>query len=169
MPDSTLITMPEALAQLRYTADDETNGSVDTGEIQRFINSAADYTQRYLQRYVYVDQATLDAAVLAVPDAVQAAEDEYTAAIAAAAQMPLGLPRDMATFKANTDHDAAASAARWTYLGIVMNESIKRGMLMLISHYDQNREAVYADVGSVAEIPLGVDNHLFPYRVQLGV
>ncbi len=166
MPDSTLITIAEALAQLRYLPDDP---SADQDEIQRFINSAADYTQRYLQRYVYVDQATLDAAVAALPDEAQAAEDAFQAAIAAAYQLPKGMPRDTATLKANADYQAAQSAARWTIYGIVMNDSIKRGMLMLISHYDQNREAVYADVGSVAELPLGVDNHLFPYRVQLGV
>lgn len=163
---SPLITMDEAMAQLRYVPDDP---SADQNEIQRFIDSAISVSQRYLQRYVYVDQATLDAAVAAVPAAVQSAEDAYTAALAAVAQMPLGLPRDMALYKAETDHDEAASSARQTYRGMVINESIKRGMLMLISHYDQNREAVHADLGTVAELPLGVDAHLFPFRVQLGV
>ncbi len=166
MPDSTLITMPEALAQLRYVEDDP---SADTTEIQGFINSAADYTQRYLNRYVYADQDALDAALASLPDDAQAAEDAFQAALAAAYQLPKGMPRDTANLKANADYQTAQSVARWTIYGIVVNESIKRGMLMLISHYDQNREAVYADVGSVAELPLGVENHLFPYRAQLGV
>lgn len=163
---SPLITMDEAMAQLRYVPDDP---SADQAEIQRFIDTSIAYAQRYLQRYVYVDQSTLDAAIADVPTAVQAAQDAYDAALAVVAQMPPGLPHDMAMFKAQEDYDAAASSARCTYLGIVINESVKRGMLMLISHYDQNREAVHADLGTVAEIPLGVDAHLFPWRVQLGV
>jgi hypothetical protein len=163
---SDLITMEEALTQLRYTADDP---SADQTEVQRFIDDAVAYATSYLQRYLYVDQPSLDAAIAAIPDALQAAQDAYDAALAAAAQMPRGLPKDMAIFKAQTDYDAAASVARWTYLGMLMNESIRRALLMLISHYDQNREAVYADVGSVAEIPFGVDNHLTPFRAQMGV
>lgn len=65
---------------------------------------------------------------------------------------------------------SVANAVRVRYVvgGGAVSPAVKAAMMLLISHLNENREAVVTGV-TVAQMPLGVIDLLFPHRINLGV
>jgi uncharacterized phiE125 gp8 family phage protein len=62
-----------------------------------------------------------------------------------------------------------ANAVRVRYkVGGTPAPAVKAAMLLLISHLNENREAVVTGVAA-AQLPLGVIDLLYPHRINLGV
>jgi len=151
-----LLTIDEARAQCRVEAD------YPAEQLQPYIDGAEDDAAGYLNRAIFADQATLDAARDAVPAALGAAQDAYDAAVIAAAAI-----NNDAEAQATLDvadarlADAKQSAAR-TVNGIVVDAGIKSAVRLTLGHLFANREAVVA--GQAMELPLGAQSLLRPKR-----
>lgn len=64
---------------------------------------------------------------------------------------------------------SVANAVRVRYVvGGTVAPAVKAAMMLLISHLNENREAVVTGVNA-AQLPLGVIDLLFPHRINLGV
>lgn len=119
---------------------------------------------RKLNRYVYVDQTALDAAIADLPAAMAAAKIAYDAALQTAESEEDIELRCMFEKKAEREWFAARLKYDYTINGIVINFSIKGAMLLMAGHLFKNREAVVSGQGATAtELPMGVENLLWPY------
>jgi len=110
----------------------------------------------YLDRAVFADQTTLDAAVALVPAALIAAKAAFSAADAAAdliADVDIRLIEK--AYALETYSSAVFSAAR-TRRGILINAAIQSAMLLTLGHLWENRED--------ASIPYGAQCLLDAYR-----
>lgn len=137
--------------------------SEDDAVLQKCIDTAEKRAARIMQRNVYADQTSLDAAVSAVPAARIAANSSYRTAMDAAAA--LTEPMDQADAEA-----AAAAALRRTKVtlsyaadGLVMDDDIYGAILLLTAHYYAHRDEV--DQDNLAQIPQGAISILEHYRL----
>jgi len=158
----TFVTLDQAKDHLRVTESDE------DADISLKLEAAEGHAIEYLNRHVYADQATLDAAKAAAPAALSAATTAYEAAMDAAEAMENCVERDVATLAACEEYVKAQSQAKRTYRGIVINDQIKAAVLLTLGHLYANREDVVTGV-TVTEMPLGAKNLLRPLRVIPGV
>lgn len=178
-----LVTLVQAKAQGRITWASE-----DT-LLQAYIDAAEMHAMRFLNRNVYADGAALTAAVAAVPAALATAKAAYDAAYAAWQQMgmssqptydPIYYPRntqstsmnDLAAIaweKLNADWDAAKTAARMTYAGMVVNAAFVQAVVLLVAGWAVNREFVITELSNAIELPMGFTALLWPYRARQGV
>jgi hypothetical protein len=133
-----------------------------------WISAAESAAVEFLNRYVYVDQDALDAAIAAAPAALTTATTAYDAAIAAAALIESEVERNMATFAAEDAYAKAQTVARMTHQGIVVNDNIKAAILLTLGHLYANREDVAANV-TAAKLPMGACALLQPYRAAMGI
>lgn len=143
-----LIDLPTAKLQASIDAD------ADDALITIYIGAAERFAAEYLQRNIYADQEALTTAVEDIPAALATATTAYNAAIAAAELMDAGIGRNMAVFAANDAYSHAQQVARMVHQGIVLNDTIKAAMLLIVGHLYQNREDTVIGV-SVAELPMG--------------
>ena len=157
-----LIDLPTAIAHLRLDAD------YPPEQVEPYLNAAEQSAAQFLNRAVFADQSAMDAAIAAVPAALTAATTAHTDALEAADEIEDATLRLAARNYANDVYRAALNAATEVRYGVIFNDQIKVGMLLILGHLFENRQDVQAGVSSV-KIPMGSQYMLMPYRVGLGV
>lgn len=137
-------------------------------QVEPYMLAAELSAQQFLNRRVFATQSAMATAVAAVPAALSAATAAHTAAIEAANEIEDAVERCAAIAYADEVYRAAHEAAQETRYGIVINDLIKAGMLLILGHLYENRQDVQAGVSAV-QIPMGSHFMLQPYRIGLGV
>lgn len=158
----TFITLDQAKAHLRV------DGADDDADITRKLQAAELFAVEYLNRAVFADQAAMDAAKAAAPAALTAATVAYDAAMVAASAIESRVERDMAELAANEAYTAAQIDAKRIHRGIVINDLIESGALLILGHLHENRQDVVAGP-SVTQLPNGAQALLRQFRVGTGV
>ncbi len=152
------VPLAEAKLHLRVTEPDE------DALIGLYINAAEQSAVSLLDRGVYVDGTALTAAKAAAPGALDTACAAYDAAIEAAEAMTDDALQAAATQAAENAWLKACVTYRQTMDGMVVNDTIRAAVLLIVGHLFANRENVVAGV-SVAQLPNGAEWLLQPYKV----
>ena len=153
-----LVTLAEAKLHLRVDGIDE------DALIGVYIAAAEQSAIALLDRGVYADGTALGAARAAAPAELAAATAAYTEAIAAAQALTDATEQAAATQAAEYAYLRAQVAYRQAMDGIVVNDTIKSAVLLIVGHLYAHREDVVAGV-SVAKLPNGAEWLLQPYKV----
>lgn len=138
--------------------------SDDDALLTVYAEAAEEACVQMLNRAVFVDGTAMATALAALPAAIATAYDNYDAAILAAdaieREEESALAKDVALVALNSallDHYR-------TRKGIIITKAISAAMLLTAGHLYRNREAVVAGQSAgAAELPLGVQNLLWPY------
>lgn len=154
----TFVTLPEAKLHLRVDGIDE------DAMIGVYIAAAEQSAVSLLDRGVYAGGTALGVAKAAAPGELTAATATYTSAIAAAQALADATEQAAATQAAESAYLRAKVAYRQTMDGIVVNDTIRAAVLLIVGHLYANREDVVAGV-SVAQMPNGAEWLLQPYKV----
>lgn len=140
----------------------------DQDLVQEKLDTAEEAAMRFLNRRVFADQATLDAAKAGIADVLLAARAAHTAGVTAAEGV--GDMHDrcrMLDYARQSLADAHEDADSVAY-GMILNSTITSACLLIVGHLFANREEVL--VGAVAtELPMASKALLGPYRVRMGV
>ena len=152
------VQLAEAKLHLRVDGIDE------DALIGLYINAAEQSAVSLLDRGVYVDGTALTAAKAAAPGALDTACAAYDAAIEAAEAMTDDALQAAATQTAENAWLKACVTYRQTMDGMVVNDTIRAAVLLIVGHLFANRENVVAGV-SVAQLPNGAEWLLQPYKV----
>lgn len=129
-----------------------------------YINAAEKMAVSLLDRGVYADGTALGVAKDAAPGELTAATATYTSAIAAAQALADATEQAAATQAAEYAYLRAKVAYRQAMDGMVVNDTIKSAVLLIVGHLYAHREDVVAGV-SVAKLPNGAEWLLAPYKV----
>ncbi|MDO9357870.1 MAG: head-tail connector protein [Polaromonas sp.] len=156
-----LVDLPAAKAHLRLGA-----GYPDE-QVAPYLSAAELLAIKFLNRGVFADDTALSAAIAAVPAALIAAGTAYGAAMTAADAITDPVAREADRAYAADVYREAQTAARQTRAGIVVNDLIKAGILLILGHLFENREDVVTAV-TVAPLPMGSRHLLTPFRVDMG-
>jgi hypothetical protein len=148
------------LAKLHLRVD----GTTEDDLITIWIATAEQQVAQFLNRNVYADQGTLDAAVTAAPTALATATTAYDAAIVAADAMEEGVDKDAAVKYAEEAYALAQTASDMAQRGMVVNDTVKAALLLAVGNLYENRGDVAAD-----GLPAAARSLLHPYRVGMGV
>lgn len=154
----TFVTLPEAKLHLRVDGIDE------DAMIGVYIAAAEQSVVSLLDRGVYAGGTALGAAKASAPADLTAATAAYTAAIAAAQALTDATEQAAATQAAESAYLRAQVAYRQAMDGMVVNDTIKSAVLLIVGHLYAHREDVVAGV-SVAKLPNGAEWLLAPYKV----
>lgn len=157
-----MLSLAAAFAHLRVEQD------FPSEQVQPYLNAAELAAARFMNRRVFADQASLNAAIGEVPDDLISAGVAYAAANNAAAAMTDLVAQRFAADFAASRYQAAQIVSRETYAGIVLDDLISAGILLVLGHLFENREAVVIGATAV-EIPMGAQYLWMPYRVDMGV
>lgn len=156
-----LVDVTTAKLHLRVdTADEDTLIAI-------WLGVADQQVAKFLNRNVYVDGSALTAAIAAAPAALAAATVTYDAAIVAAELLAEEVDRKAAKRYAEDAYTVAKTASDMAQAGIVVNDSIKAAILLIVGDLYGLREDTSVGV-SVASIPQGARSLLMPYRVAMG-
>lgn len=153
------VMLPEAKLHLRGV-----DGTEEDALIGVYITAAEQMAIALLDRGVYADGPALGVAKAAAPGELDTAIAAYESAIAAAEALPDETAIAAAIQAAGNDLLRAKVAHRQTMDGIVVNDTIKSAVLLIVGHLYANREDVVAGV-SVAQMPNGAEWLLQPYKV----
>ncbi|MFD0669717.1 head-tail connector protein [Ramlibacter sp. MAHUQ-53] len=145
------------------------DGSAEDAILPLWVGAAESAAVQYLNRNVYADADALSAAVAGVADALATATATYDAAIAAAKLLGSQVEQDLAAAAALYELAKAATSARMTRSGIVINDSIRAAILLTLGHLYENREDVVVSNAVAASLPMGSQYLLQPYRVEMGI
>jgi len=152
------VQLAEAKLHLRVDGTDE------DALIGFYITAAEQMAIALLDRGVYADGTALGVARAAAPAELTAATVTYTAAIAAAQALADTTEQAAATQAAEYAYLRAQVAYRKAMDGIVVNDTIKSAVLLIVGHLYAHREDVLSGV-SVAKLPNGAEWLLAPYKV----
>lgn len=156
-----IVALSVAKAHLRLESD------YPDAQVQGKLDAAESSAGQFLNRRIFEDQDTLDAAIAAVPGELAAAGAAYQNAMTAAADIEDSVARCAAERHALRVYRDAQTAAEETYAGIVINAQIEAAILLTLGHLFENRQDVQQ--GAVQPMPIGATQLLFPFRVGLGV
>lgn len=151
--------LPEAKLHLRGV-----DGTEEDALIGVYITAAEQMAIALLDRGVYADGTALGVAKAAAPGELTAATTTYTSAIAAARSLADATEQAAATQAAESAYLRAKVAHRQAMDGIVVNDTIKSAVLLIVGHLYAHREDVVAGV-SVAKLPNGAEWLLQPFKV----
>lgn len=151
-----LLTLAEARAQCRVEDD------YPAEQLQPYMDAADDAAAAYLNRTIYADQAALDTARDAVPATLGTAQDDYDSAVDAADAIANTAQQQASLDLAAVKLAEAQHAAGRTLYGVVVNDSIKSAVRLILGHLFANRESVVT--GQAVELPMGAQYLLRPYR-----
>jgi hypothetical protein len=136
-------------------------------DIMRRAAAAELLVAQWLNRNVYASQEALDAAIDALPVMLANANLAYYAQLADAGLLPFGLERTAAEEFAVGTYRTAHTKARATRAGVVVDDLIVAGILLVLGHLHENRQEVQS--ASATQIPMGCYHLLQAYRIGLGV
>ena len=157
-----LIDLPSAKAHLRVASD------YPDAQVSVYLGAAESMAAQFLNRDIYADQTALNAAIAAVPAALIAAGTAYDVAMTAAEAIDDAIAKDAAEEYASYVYAEAQDSARRARAGIVIDDMIRAGALLILGHLFVNRQENVVGV-SVASLPMGARNVLQPYRVSMGL
>lgn len=157
-----LLDLATARAHLRVESD------YPADQIEPYLNAAELVAAQFMNRRVYADQNLLTDAVAAVPAALIAAGVAYGSAMADAVAIPDPVARCAAVDFASAQYRAAQIVSRETYAGIVLDDMIRAGILLILGHLFEQRQSVIVG-NTVAVLPMGPQYVLQPYRIGMGV
>jgi hypothetical protein len=140
------------------------DGTDEDALIGVYIAAAEQSAVALLDRGVYADGTALGAAKASAPADLTAATATYTAAIADAQALADATEQAAATQAAEYAYLRAQVAYRQAMDGMVVNDTIKSAVLLIVGHLYAHREDVVAGV-SVAKLPNGAEWLLAPYKV----
>lgn len=143
-------------------------GADDDVTITQKASSAEQIAIAYLNRNVYADQTAMDAALALVPAALIAAGVDYAAADAAADLITDIDARAADKAYAFAQYEKAHLAARATRNGIVINDLILTGMLLILGDLYAERADTVIGV-SVNAMPNGARSILNMHRMSPGI
>lgn len=152
-----IITIEQARAHCKTDA-------VDDDMLTIYANAAEKACANLANRALFVDQAALDAAILAVPAAMSAAFAAHASAVEAAASLPEE-ERDIAESVAAQKLFAVRMTQSNIIYGIPVDADIIAAILLTTAHFYRNREEVV--VGSnaaVNQLPIGAERIMRWYR-----
>ena len=152
------VQLAEAKLHLRVDGTDE------DALIGVYIAAAEQSAVSLLDRGVYADGTALGVARAAALGELVAATVTYTEAIAAAQALADTTEQAAATQAAGYAYLRAQVAYRKAMDGIVVNDTIKSAVLLIVGHLYAHREDVLSGV-SVAKLPNGAEWLLAPYKV----
>ena len=155
--------VPLHVAKMHIRAEDAADD-----EVTPYLSAAELAAASFLNRQVYATQGELDAAVAGVPAILTAAGVAHTAAVEAAEALEDAIARATGVAYADTVYARAQDEAREIRAGMVVNDAVKAAILLLFGHLHANREDAVTGV-TVAQMPMGSQYLLMPYRVGLGV
>lgn len=154
-----LLTLDQARDQCRV------DGTQDDVALAQYSAAAEAAAVAYLNRAVFVDQGTLDAAQDAVPGALAAAGQAFDTAMTAADDMTDTYQQQAARDVAAARFDAAMLAANRTIHGMVVNPAILAAIQLLLGHLYSNREDVLTGLRAAAvAVPNGAQDLMRLYR-----
>ena len=156
-----LIPIETAMEHLRADPGSE-------AEVQRKLTAAEISAAEFLNRSIFEDADAMEAAVALVPAALIAAGEAYEAALEAAAAITDPVAYAASVEYAESVYQQAQRAAHETRYGVVMDELIEAGILLIAGHLWENRQTVVVGA-SVADLPNGAHAMLVPRRIGLGV
>lgn len=122
---------------------------------------------QFLGRKVYATQDELDDAQAQAALDVSVVEAEYEAAQSLAYDLESLDARDAALRVARATYERKKNEIVEIERGIVVEDDIKIGVLLILGHLFRTREA--ASPERVQMVELGAYQFLWPYRVGLGV
>lgn len=154
-----LVDLATAKMHLRVTHDSE-----DT-LIEAFVASAQEQAQAFLNRNLYAGESDLAGAIAAAPEALAAASVAYDAAMEAAGALENGTEAALNYRAARDAYSAAIEEWRRTVYGMVANESVRTGVLLITASLWEHR----GDEDAVVGIPQAARTFLWPWRIGLGV
>lgn len=152
------VTLADAKIHLRADGTDE------DALITAQIAAAEKMVVKMLDRGVYADSTALQAAMTAAPAALATATAAKEAAVAAAQALTNATEQAAALQAAEAAYMRALVAYRQAFDGIVIDETIKAAVLLIVGHLYANREDVATGV-STAALPHGAEWLLQPYKV----
>lgn len=153
----TFVTLAEAKLHLRV--DDSTEDTL----IAACIGAAEQTAASIIDRDLFADSTAWAAAAAAAPAALAAATLAYADAIAAADLITDDAERAETINTADNAMLRARAAYRCTQDGMVVNDTIKAAVLLLVGHLFANREDVATGV-SIAKLPQGAEWLLQPFK-----
>ena len=154
------LTLEDCKAQCRVLDDG------DDALLSALRDAAEDTVIAQLNRDVFPDALALAGAQAALPETLGAAETAYQAAVAAAAATNDSTKAGFLVEIAHSQRRMAGLKAARIREGIVINASLLAAMRLMLGHLYANREAVVTGV-TTAELPLGVDALVRPYRLVM--
>lgn len=157
----TLVSLP--VAKLHIRAEDAADE-----EVSPYLSAAELAAVNFLNRRVYADQGAFDTAIAGVPAMLTAAGLAHTVAVEAEEALDDPIARSTGVAHADAVYSRAQEDARQIRAGMVVNDAIRAAVLLICGHLYANREDVVTGV-SVAQMPMGSQYLLHPYRVGLGV
>jgi len=154
-----VISINKAMAHLRVDED------IDN-DIASKLESAERIAKEYLNRNFYSDKAALDLAKEEIPLILSEAKVQYDQDVIFAKTLDSDLI-DKFIHTASLNYDTAIRKAKMINLGIIVNEAIEIGVLLILGNLYENREDL--TTANVYELPRGAEWHLHPFRTDLGV
>lgn len=154
-----VISINRAMAHLRVDED------IDN-DIASKLESAERIAKEYLNRNFYLDKATLDLAKEEIPLILSEAKFQYDQDVVIAKTLDSDLI-DKFIHTASLNYDTAIRKAKMISLGIVINEAIEIGVLLILGNLYENREDL--TTLKIHELPKSAEWHLHPFRTDLGV
>lgn len=157
-----LIDLPTAKAHLRLESD------YPDGQVEPYLNAAELLAAQFLNRRIYADGGAMAAAASGVQTALLAAGVAYQGALDDALAITDCVARKVLRESALGIYKDAQTEAREVLAGIVTNDLIEAGILLILGHLFENRQEYI--VGTiVAKLPMGAHHLLQPFRVDMGV
>lgn len=118
---------------------------------------------QFLNRNVYADLGTLNAATAAAPAALATATTAYETAVIAAELLDDEVDREAALKYAEEAYTKAQNESDRAQRGIVVNDTIKAAILLTMGELYEHR-------GETSKgLPEGAMSLLMPYRVWMGI
>jgi erythromycin esterase-like protein len=153
----TFVTLAEAKIHLRVDGTDE------DALIGLYINAAEQAAVKAMDRGVYADGTALQTAKTDAPAALTTATADYAAAVTDADAMTDTTEQAAALQVAETAYMRAQVSYRQAFDGIVVNDTIKAAVLLMVGSLYAFRENDFA--GQISQIPTGADMLLQPFKV----
>ena len=154
-----IIDLTTAKLHLRVDAD----VTVEDALIQAQLDAAEAHAAHYLKRNLYATTDALNTARDGVGTALSAATTAYVTAVEAAEAIDVEVERSFALTTAEDAYQTAQADARRVMQGMVVNDQIQAGVLLILGHLYANRETTTPQ--SMAELPMGAIHLLQPLRV----
>lgn len=155
-----LLTIEQARSQCRVV------GTHHDDDLEACVAGAEAAAAAYLNRALFKDQETLDAALGEAPAAVTQAAQEYADTVEAAKDVDDERQRAAMIEVAERRLADAELGFRRTLNGIVANPAILAAVRMLVGHFFENREDVVT--GTIAtQLPMSSRDLLRPYRLGM--
>ena len=154
-----LVDVATAKRELRVTHNSE------DADLLRKLTTAQEMAEAFLGRRVYETQEALDTAVAAAPAALAAASSAYDLALETARALTVEAERTLGETVAVEAYRDAGETYRMAMRGMVVNESVRTGILLITAALWEHR----GDEVELEGVPQAARSFLWPFRIGLGV